>query len=191
MWGVSMTLEAMKRKTLALIEELNLDNENMTDDPDIQGKFNDVTNQVQYELVRYRKLARFVELPVTAGQTVTFRDIGAACGREVFQVDCATGVTYDTRANGTVFRILESGTLEIDCFVFPEPITADTTEDYEFELPADLLEIMPYGIAADLLKSDVSAEYGKIYETRYKEMLQMIDPRSMLAGIRIDGGVRI
>lgn len=188
---MSMTLETMKRKTLALIEELNLDNENMTDDPDIQGKFNDVTNQVQYELVRYRKLAKYLEMPVEEGQVLTLKDISKVCGREVFQVDCATGVGYDTRANGTVLRILESGTLEIDCFVLPEPITADTTEDYEFELPADLLEIMPYGIAADLLKSDVSAEYGKIYETRYKEMLQMIDPRSMLGGIRIDGGVRI
>jgi hypothetical protein len=48
---------------------------------------------------------------------------------------------------------------------------------------------MPYGVAADLLKSDVSAEYGAIYATRYKEMLQMLDPRYQMNSITIEGGV--
>ena len=86
---------------------------------------------------------------------------------------------------------LESGTAEIDVFVYPEKITAKTKDNYEFEQSADVLEIMPYGIAADLLKSDVSAEYGKVYAARYKEMLQMLDPRYQMTSIYIEGGVDI
>jgi hypothetical protein len=50
---------------------------------------------------------------------------------------------------------------------------------------------MPYGIAADLLKSDVSTEYGAIYATRFETMLQRLDPRYHLTSISFEGGVMI
>ena len=81
--------------------------------------------------------------------------------------------------------------LEIDCFVYPERITEKTKDSYEFELPDDVLEVMPYGIAAHLLKSDESAEYGTIYESTYRTMLQQLDPRYALTGVSIEGGVYI
>jgi hypothetical protein len=80
---------------------------------------------------------------------------------------------------------------EIDCFVYPERITEKTPNSYEFELSADALEIMPYGVAADLLKSDVSTEYGTIYATRYESMKQQLDPRYQLATVYVEGGVSI
>jgi hypothetical protein len=60
---------------------------------------------------------------------------------------------------------------------------------YEFELTPDVLEVMPYGIAADLLKSDVSAEYGMQYSTRYELLLSRLDPRSHMTSIYIEGGI--
>ena len=96
------------------------------------------------------------------------------------------------KANGTVLKILESGTAEIDVFVYPERITEKTKDKaYEFELSNDVLEIMPYGIAADLLKSDVSTEYGVVYANRYREMLSELDPRYQMNSIYIDGGVSV
>ena len=86
-------------------------------------------------------------------------------------------------------KILEDGFAEIDVFVYPERITAKTKDSYEFELSPDALEIMPYGIAGDLLKSDVSTEYGTIYSTRYESMLQRLDPRYQTTSIYIEGGV--
>jgi hypothetical protein len=50
---------------------------------------------------------------------------------------------------------------------------------------------MPYGVAADLLKSDVSTEYGTIYATRYESMKQQLDPRYQLATVYVEGGVSI
>lgn len=186
-----MTLNEMKKKVLGLIEELNPNNKVLTDDPDIATKINDVTNQIMFELARLKKIPKYVEIEVKDDERVTFADIEKACGYEVFQIAVVSGVNYIQRANGTVFKVQENGTMEIDCYVYPERITDKTKDNYEFELSSDALEIMPYGIAADLLKSDVSAEYGNIYATRYESMKQMLDPRYNMPSITIKGGVFI
>ena len=186
-----MTLKEMKKKYLALIEELNTLSDQLTDDPDIAAKQNEVINQIMFELARMKKIPKYVEMEVTDGQTVEFADIESACGYEIYQISLIGGVNYVPKASGTVLKIKESGTAEIDVFVYPERITEKTSDNYEFELTADVLEIMPYGIAADLLKSDVSAEYGSVYATRYQAMLQQLDPRYQMNTIYIDGGVEI
>lgn len=184
-----MTLAEMKKKVLGLIEELNPKSEVLTDDPDIATKLNDVINQIQFELARMKKIAKYVEMTVEKGSLITFEDISSAVTYDVYQLGTVGGVNHTYKANGTVLKILESGTLEIDCFVYPERITAQTKDSYEFELSQDVLEIMPYGVAADLLKSDISTEYGTIYATRYETMLQRLDPRNNMTSIYIEGGV--
>lgn len=187
-----MTLLEMKKKVLGLIEELNPNSELLTDDPDIATKINDVINQVMFELARMRKISKYVEMAVSKGDVVTFEEIEKACGYVVYQVALLSGVDHIPKANGTVFKILEDGTAEFDIYVYPERITEKTKDKaYEFELPDDALEIMPYGIAGDLLKSDVSAEYGTIYATRYESMLNRLDPRYMMNMITFEGGVNI
>lgn len=182
----------MKKKVLGLIEELNPDSDLLTDDPDIATKINGVINQVMYELARMKKIPKYVEMAVSAGDVLEFADIERACGYEIYQISLVCGVNYCPKASGTVLKILESGTAEIDVFVYPEMITEKTKDKaYEFELSPDVLELMPYGVAADLLKSDVSAEYGTIYATRYETMKQMLDPRYQMTSITIEGGIQI
>lgn len=186
-----MTLHEMMRKVLALIEELNPDSELLTEDPDIAVKHKDVINQVMFELMRNKKIGAYAEMEVSEGDLIDFAAIGELVGHEVYQIATVGGVKHEFKANGTVLKILESGTLEIDCFVYPERITAETPDSYEFELSADVLEIMPYGVAADLLKSDVSSEYGSVYAARYESMIQRIDPRFHMTSVYIEGGVSI
>ena len=187
-----MTLYEMKVKILGLIEELNPLSDLLTDDPDIAAKINETINQILYELARFKKIPKYVEMEVTEGQLLEFPDIEEVVGNEIYQLDVVYGVRYVPRANGTVLKFLESGTAEINCFVYPERITEKTKDKaYEFELSNDALEIMPYGVAGDLLKSDVSAEYGSIYSTRYQEMLQRLDSRYHMASIFIEGGVSV
>lgn len=187
-----MTLLEMKKKVLGLIEELNPESELLTDDPDISTKINDVINQVMFELARMKKIPKFVEMEVNAGDLIEFADIERECGSEIYQLALVSGVDYRPKADGTVLKIYESGTAEIDCYVYPERITEKTKDKaYEFELSPDALEVMPYGVAADLLKSDVSAEYGKIYSERYESMLQRLDPRYTMNSIYIEGGVAL
>lgn len=187
-----MNLKEMKVKVLGMIEELNPDSELLTDDPDISTKINEVTNQIMFELARMKKIPKYVELEVNEGDTIEFADIEKKCGYEIYQVSLVGGVHSVPKANGTLWKMMGSGTAEFDVFVYPERITATTKDKaYEFELSADCLEIMPYGIAGDLLKSDVSAEYGSVYSTRYESMLQRLDPRYTMGFVTIEGGVTV
>lgn len=187
-----MTLYEMKKKVLGLIEELNPNSELLTDDPDISAKLNEVINQAMYELARHKKIPKYVEMEVAEGDLITFEDIEKACGYEVYQLGTICGIAYVPKASGTVLKILEGGTAEIDCFVYPERITEKTKDKaYEFEISVDALEIMPYGVAGDLLKSDVSAEYGTVYSTRYESLKQLLDSRYQMASIYIEGGTDV
>lgn len=186
-----MTLLEMKKKVLGMIEEVNPDSELLTDDPDIAAKINDVINQILYELARQKKIGKYVEMEVHKGDLLTFEDIGSEAGYDIYQLGTIGGVAHTFKANGTLVKILEDGTAEIDCFVYPERITEKTPNSYEFELSADALEIMPYGVAGDLLKSDVSTEYGSVYAARYEAMLQRLDPRYHMTSVYIEGGVSV
>lgn len=186
-----MTLKEMKMKVLGMIEEVNPDSVNLTDDPDIAAKFNNVTNQIMFELARMKKIPKYVEVAVSAGDTLTFEDLEIEVGYTIYQLGTVGGVNHVFKADGTILRFTESGTAEIDCFVYPERITEKTSDSYEFELSDDVLEVMPYGIAGDLMKSDISSEYGSIYSTRYEAMLQRLDPRYHMSSVYIEGGVMI
>ena len=78
-----MTLEEMKKKYLSLIEEVNPKSEHLTDDPDIAAKQNEVTNQVMFELARVKKIPKYVEMAVSAGDLITFADIEDAFGSDL------------------------------------------------------------------------------------------------------------
>lgn len=186
-----MTLLEMKKKVLGLIEELNPDSELLTDDPDIATKINDVIAQIMFELVRIKKLPGYVEIPVTEGNIIDFARVEKAGKYEVYQITIIKGVRCDQKAQGTIFKVLESGTAEVEYYKYPERITEKTKGSYEFELSPDVLEIMPYGVAADLLKSDISADYGAVYSQRYETMIQRLDPRYSMPSVQIEGGYDI
>ncbi len=187
-----MKLEIFEKKCLALIEELNPESQYLTDDVDIRAKIYEVINQIMFEVIRIKKLPKYIEVEVSNGELLTFENLGGHCGYEVFQLCAVHGVKYDSKADGTVLKFLEDGTAEIEVYVYPERITEKTkAKSFELELPAEILEVMVYGVAADLLKSDESANFGKIYADRYETMLRRIDPRYQLYGISYEGGVNI
>ena len=183
-----MTLAEMKKKVLGMIEELDINTASLTSDQDIEIKLNDTINQVMYELARMKKIPDYVEMEVQAGDLIRFEDIATASGYDVYQIDRVHGA-FEYKANGTIIKALADGVLEIDYFKYPERITEKTNGSYEFELSADALEIMPYGVAGDLLKTDVSTEYGQIFTNRYEQMLQRLDPRYSTGMFSVKGGV--
>lgn len=179
----------MKKKVLALIEELNPKSEYLTDDPDIQAKYEYVLTQIMFEMARIKKIPDYAEIEVEAGSIFTFEEIKDETDYEVYQIDAIRGVDYEFKAQGTVIKFLESGVAEIEYFRYPTRITDKNREKYTFELSDDVLEILPYGIAGDLLKSDVSADYGNIYSARYEAMKNMLDPRYKSTMMTIEGGI--
>lgn len=186
-----MTLGELKRKVFALIEELDTSKPELTADPDLALKINDVVCQILYELARFKKIPRYCELEVSNGDLITFEDIEREVGNQIYQVSLFGGVEYEPKANNTMFKIREDGTAEIDCFVYPEHIDHKTKDNFELELDPDCLEIAVYGIAADILKADVSTEYGSIYASRYEAMKQTLDPRHAMNMVTVVGGLNI
>lgn len=184
-----MTLTEMKKKVLGMIEELDVDTASLTSDQDIETKLNDTINQVMFELARMKKIPDYVEMEVQKGDLIRLDDISNTSGYDVYQIDRVRGVQMEYKANGTIIKALESGTMEIDYFKYPERITEKTNGNYEFELSQDALEVMPYGVAGDLLKTDVSTNYGQIFMERYETMLGRLDPRYAMGTFSVEGGV--
>lgn len=180
-----MTLTEMKKKVLKLIEEINEESNLLTDDPDISAKINEVINQIQNELSRIKKIPAREELivDITEQDMYDFKDID----KNMFQLNLIRGIEHNIVGDTIIF--LESGTANVFYYKYPKQITAGVEEDkFKFDLSTDVLEIMPYGVAADLLKSDISAQYGRVYAERYEQMLQRLDPRYHTGSIYIDGG---
>lgn len=179
-----MTLLEVKKKTLQLIEEIS-DNENLTNDPDIKAKLNSVINQVQFELARMKKIPAVQEVEVADADVFDMNTL-----KNFYQLRLLRFIgAYEVIENFVNFN--GSGTATFYYYKFPELITDETPDDYEMELSPDALEILPYGVASDLLKSDVSTEYGAVYSQRYETMLQRLDPRLNMGSITIEGGVDI
>ena len=180
-----MTLEEMKQKVYALIEEYNEDANDLTEDEDLAAKINFVINQIQNELARIKKITGYATLNVKEGREISYKDIDSM----LYQLNNIRGVDYDTMADRITFN--EDGTAKIYYYKYPKQINNDTDDSYKFELSTDVLEIMPYGVAADLLKSDVSSQYGSIYAARYREMVQQLDPRYGTGAVQFDGGAEL
>lgn len=181
-----MTLKEMKLRTLALIEEVSPESEYLTDDIDIQAKINYVIDIKNNELARIKKIAAIETMKVKENDEIDlYKDL-----KNFYRLNSIKGVKYDLFENIVTFN--EDGTVKIKYYKYPKMITADTKdEDYKFELSTDVLEIMPYGIAADLLKSDVSAQYGRIYADEYARALNMIDIRTVDGSFEIKGGLNV
>ena len=180
-----MTLEEMKIKVYALIEEYNEDAEDLTEDEDLALKMNHVINQIQNELARFKKIEEYTTLEGTEGTVIDFKDVDDS----LYQLNIVKGL--DCEIIGQKIKFNETGTAEVYYYKYPTQINADTDDSHEFDLSVDVLEIAPYGIAADLLKSDVSSNYGAIYAERYERMKNELDPRYALGSVYIDGGIEV
>lgn len=181
-----MTLREMKDRVLSLIEEINPESEYLTDDPDIQEKINYVIDMKQHELARIKRLAASEKMNVTADSQIDLYDEF----NDFFKLKNITGVSYTLFDNLVTFE--GDGEATINYWRYPKLITKNTDMDkYKMELSRDVLEIMPYGVAADILKSDVSAQYGRIYEEAYQRALQMLDINTSDGIYEIKGGIYV
>lgn len=180
-----MTLEEMKQKVYSLIEEYSEDAEDLTEDEDLALKMNSVINQVQNELARMKKIEEYTTLDGREGDVVDFSSID----NNLYQLNIVKGLNCEII--GQKIKFNEAGTAEVYYYKYPTQINADTDDSQELDLSIDALEIAPYGIAADLLASDVSSNYGTVYRERYRQMIQELDPRTALGSVYIDGGIEV
>ena len=185
-----MTLEEMKQKVYALIEEYSEDAEDLTEDEDLALKMNSVINSVMFEVARMKKIPAktTMEIAFEEGEDeheIEMTDIDS----DIYQVDVIKGLDSTVIGKTVVFH--EEGLAKIYYFKYPTAITEDTDDSYTFELDNDALECMVYGVAGDLLKADISQANGNIYMQRYEQLLSRLDSRQALGGIYIDGAIDV
>ena len=174
-----MTLKEMKIKTFSLIEEYYPDDKFLAEDEDVKNKINGVVNQIQLDLMKYRKInaSTDIEISLNTERVLSLKDEID----DLYQINTIhfdkDDIDYDMPNDETIILPRDyNGTMTVYYFKYPtlvevafEDSTSETIEqdrldedeDYEFELEPILLEIMPYGIAADLLKMDMISNYGR------------------------------
>lgn len=174
-----MTLKEMKEKVYRLIEEISDDATKLTDDPDYEKKVNTCINMIQNELARIKKIPAKMEYDTNDGSMLQIQD-------EVYQIFRIPECMYQIFGNEIHFDENYLGIVNIYYYKYPDQITEKTKDNYELELTQDVLEIMPFGVAGDMLKSDPSTDYGAVYSNRYNELKMGIDPRNNAGIIYID-----
>ena len=192
----------MKIKTFSLIEEYYPEHKDLAEDDDVRHKINGIVNQIQMEVMKYRKLNASIDIKVkpTDNKIINIKDKID----DLYQIKVirfGDGIDYEMPNDDTLMLPEDYiGTFTVYYYKYPtlveiifdkEEDRLAEDEDYEFELDPDILEIMPYGIAADLLKMDMISGYGRYFYERYQTMLQTIDPRKSRGMVRITGGADI
>ena len=179
-----MTLKEFKVAVFSFIEEHDATEKALTKDVDIADKINAVINTKMHEIMRYKKITAKDSIEVTEGEEIEITDIDKNC----YQIRKIVGVDYDQEDKYITFN--ETGTAVIYYNKYPKTITSITKdEDYKFEIDIEALEIMKIGVAADLLKTDVSNRFGQIWDNEYQRLLQTLDSRKSTGKITIGKGV--
>lgn len=197
-----MTLKEMKIKTFSLIEEYYPEQKGLAEDEDVLNKINGVINQIQMDLMPYRKISASIEIDIdeTDDREVNLLNYIEDC-YQINKIYFDDDIDYEMIDDTTILLPTDYiGTFKVYYYKYPELVkvefkSEDESEKYdksfEFELDKVLLEIMPYGIAADLLKMDMISNYGSYFYNRYMEKKQNIDSRKSSGSIRITGGYDI
>ena len=199
-----MTAKEMKIKTFSLIEEYYPERTELADDQDVIYKINGVINSIMLDLMKYRKIPAKYSYELNEGNTT----LALNSIPDFYQLNAIPDVEYDVVGNYEIVFNVEDvelpKTVNIYYFKYPElmdlefeatstqtkeQVSAEYDDGFEIELELDIQEIMPYGIAADLLKNDMISGYGRYFNERYIELKELIDSRKTQGMAMVSGGV--
>lgn len=199
-----MTLKEMKMKVFSLIEEYYPELEGMAEDEDVLNKVNGVVNSIQLDLMKYRKLNANteIELDKDSDRIITISDEI----KDIYQLNKVVLVPkeegmskYFTMLDDDNIQVEDDfeGTVRIFYYKYPKMVKIEFEEDedkdeydanFKFDLDLVLQEVMPYGIARDILRLDMISVYGSYFEKTYNELKQTLDGRKSSGIITIYGG---
>ena len=198
-----MTLKEMKIKAFSLIEEYYPEASGLAEDEDVLNKVNGVVNSIQLDLMKYRRIPANTEIEIkeNSSKTISLSEEIS----DIYQLNKIILVSEDGFSKD--FSMIDEdlieldkdfiGTVKIYYYKYPKMVKIDFDEDEDqdeydknFKFDVDLIvqEIMPYGIARDILRLDMISNYGTYFERTYNEMKQQLDSRKTAGIINIYGG---
>jgi len=200
-----MTLKEMKIKVFSLIEEYYPEASGLAEDEDVLNKINGIVNSIQLDLMKYRKIPANAEIEVKENddKIITISDEI----KDIYQINKIILVPSEEYTGTIDFSMIDENTLELPkdfvgtvriyYYKYPKMVKVTFEEDedqdeydtnFKFDLDLVLQEIMPYGIARDILRLDMISVYGTYFEKTYNELKQTIDDRKSAGIINIYGG---
>ena len=197
-----MTAKEMKIKTFSLIEEYFPALTGLAEDEDVLYKINGVINSIQMDLMPLRKLNAVKEIEIEDGDSnIVNLKTAITDLYQIKSIKFDDVIEYEMPDEITL--VLPEGfigTFKVYYYKLPSLMTltfesaeasAAYDSTYTFELDQVLLEIMPYGIAADLLKMDMISSYGKYFQEEYMMRKNQVDFRMSSGQIIFEGGLNV
>lgn len=199
-----MTLKEMKIKVFSLIEEYYPELSGLAEDEDVLNKINGVVNSIQLDLMKYRRIPTNTEIEIDeeSDRIITISDEI----NDLYQLNKVLLVPAENCTNKD-FTMLDDdniqvnddfvGTVKIFYYKYPKMVKVEFEEDedqdeydtnFKFDLDLVLQEVMPYGIARDLLRLDMISVYGTYFEKTYNELKSQLDGRRTAGIINIYDG---
>lgn len=197
-----MTAKEMKIKTFSLIEEYFPALTGLAEDEDVLYKINGVINSIQMDLMPLRKLNAVTEIEIEDGDSnivnlktaiTDLYQIKSIKFDDVIEYEMPDEITLVLPEGfiGT-FKVYYYKLPSLMTLTFENPASSAAYDStYTFELDQVLLEIMPYGIAADLLKMDMISSYGKYFQEEYMMRKNQVDSRMSSGQIIFEGGLNV
>lgn len=189
-----MTLLENKKMFLALVDEYAPDNQLLTEDDDIPLKYKHLYGIAYQRLADYKTSEKIktIEVKATTGESGYEEYSLPKCKqiKNIYAVD-----THNNKITGDYWyvgeKIMISNKVDakymIEYIPFLDIINEDTPDDFELEIDQDLQVILPYIVAADLLKTDPSANY-QAFEQVLNRLLEGINVNKKGISVNITEG---
>lgn len=174
-----MTLAQVKAAVMMLIDQYT-PNAPPTDDEETKAKLNTMIELAQTQLCQLKKSERRCALLESQGEVDA--QTGLVCWPlpadlyQVRRVMKGQNEVWAEMYDGRLTAQAGQGALELRYYAYPPEIDDGTPDETKLALDRDVLQALPYAVAADLLKADPSADYAA-FEQKYMGLLANLDPR--------------
>lgn len=189
-----MTFLENKKIFLSLVDEYAPDNQYFTEDDDIPSKVAWLYAPAYQELADEKTSLKMKTIEVTATTgNIGYEEFSLPKCKQVKKVvaldENNNKISADYYFLGEKIFISNSKTAKyiIEYIPFLTLIDAETEDDFELEIDQDLQAILPYIVAADLLKTDPSANY-KAFEQVLNRKLQRFNSNKKGISVNITEG---
>lgn len=184
-----MTLGENKKIALGLIEEYTNANEKMTDDEDIALRINYLYSTNYQELSQKKKIEKTKTIKEISEDTIEDGYTEYTMPSSMYQFKRL--MAFDDKNNPVETDYYTVGKRKIyinnksnykyvlEYYAYPTIITEETEDDFVLELDQDVLMILPYAVANDILKTDPSADYTAFYNDYQRKLNELNTSSSM------------
>lgn len=168
-----MTLGEGKRRVLMLLDEYSSGGA-ITLNEDLSVRMNDFFDLAQKDVAAWQPILRRRELTLDGtGRTALPEDVKSVL---YVRKDGRRTLRYEVLDGEVLSRPGDRSVLTLDYVAQPASITAETGDDYTFEVSEDAANCLPLFVAAQQLIADVVVDYGAFYNL-YLQMRGML-PRA-------------